>query len=73
MTKKDFEVVAHALRVAIGIPSSGGRIGQKRINTILSFADALDREYHNFDRDRFFVACTTGGEYDYFRPDEEGW
>lgn len=63
MTEKDFQIVANALRVSIGVPSTGRRIGQARINTILSFADALEREYPNFNRDKFIVACTVEQTY----------
>lgn len=56
MTKKDYEHVAHVIRVMVGINPP------LRRQIATSFADAFGDRYTNFNRDRFLAACGTTGE-----------
>lgn len=56
MTRKDFVLIAGAVRIAIHPDSS--KVEIQTIKTVaISLADALTRTNPRFDRDRFITAC----------------
>lgn len=62
MSRKDYELIAAALREQVDAwPASGGEVVNLVIavlvNTIESFADALEKDNPRFNRERFLSAC----------------
>jgi len=58
VTKHDYQIVALALRAALGVPDSGTRIGGRRKEQILTFSDELGRHFENFNSLKFVDVCT---------------
>lgn len=57
MTKKDYELIARALKSTHQTVNVPTRVAQQWANDVCAIADALAQDNPRFDRERFLAAC----------------